>query len=54
MLNFSGPAPDEDHEQNNEKIRGHGGATALLNRPDSTCLQEERRDFWSRTCTFVK
>ena len=40
MRNFSSLAPDKVHEQNNEKIKGLGGATHLLNRPDSTGLEE--------------
>ena len=36
MRNFSSLAPDQVHEQNNEKIKGLGGATHLLNRPHST------------------
>ena len=41
MDNFSSLAPDQVHEQNNEKINGLGGGTHLLNRPDSTCIKEQ-------------
>ena len=34
MRNFSSLAPDQVHEQSNEKIKGFGGATHLLNRTD--------------------
>ena len=37
--NFLSLARDQVHEQNNEKIKGLGGATYLLNRPDSTGLE---------------
>ena len=40
MRNFSSLAPDQVHERNNEKIRGLGGATHLLNRPDLSGLKE--------------
>ena len=40
LHNFSSLAPDQVHEQNNEKIRGLGEATHLLNRPDSSSLKE--------------
>ena len=40
MRNFPSLAPDQVHEQNNEKIKGLGGATHLLNRPDSSGLEE--------------
>ena len=40
MRNFPSLAPDQVHEQNNEKIKGLGGATHLLNRPDSSGLKE--------------
>ena len=53
MRNFSSLAPDQVHEQNNEKIKGLGGITDLLTRPYSTGLKEWG-DIWSRTCTFVK
>ena len=44
MRNFSSLAPDQVHEQNNEKIKGLGGAIhplnrPVLNRPDSTGLE---------------
>ena len=38
--NSSRLAPDQVHEQKNEKIEGLGGATLLLNRPDLTGLEE--------------
>ena len=34
MRDFSSLAPDQVHEQNNEKIKGLGGETHLLNRPN--------------------
>ena len=40
MRNFSILAPDQVYEQNNEKIKGPGGATHLLDKPDSTDLEE--------------
>ena len=40
MHNFSSLAPGQVHEQNNEKIKGLGGATHLFDRPDSTGLEE--------------
>ena len=53
MHDFLRFAPDQVHEQNNEKIKGLDGATHLLKRPDSSGLKE-----WGtsgpRTCTFVK
>ena len=42
MGNLSSLAPDQVHEQNNEKIKGLGGATHLLNRPDSSGFEEWR------------
>ena len=42
MRNFLSLAPDQIHEQNNEKIKGLGGATHVLNRSDSTGLEEWR------------
>ena len=38
--NFSSRAPDQVHEQSNEKIKGFGGETHVFNRPDSTGLEE--------------
>ena len=40
MRNFLILAPDQVHEQNNEKMKGLGGATQLLNRPDLSGLEE--------------
>ena len=40
MRNFSSLAPGQVHDQNNEKIKGLGGITHLLIRPDSTGLEE--------------
>ena len=40
VRNFSTYAPDQFHEQNNEKLKGLGRATHPLNRPDSTGLEE--------------
>ena len=39
ICNFSSLAPDQVHEQNNEQIKGLGEPTHLLNRPDSTGLE---------------
>ena len=42
MRNLSSLAPDQVHEQNNEKIKGLGGGIHLLNRLDSTGIKKER------------
>ena len=40
MSRLSSLVPGQVHEQNNEDRKGIGGATHLLNRPDSTGVDE--------------
>ena len=42
MCNFSSLTPGQIYDQNNEKIKGLGGITHLLIRPDSIGLEEWR------------